>query len=179
MTPARSRASKSRWRTRSITCPDSGVGSAERSATTIPNSDFEFEDQHGGDGIDGVSIDQETGESLRPLIGIIPPANLFGLSKHVSSTQLYWGSDTSGTSRRSTTRGPATFSSSRETSLVGFATPRFNERLDLRVRYRLNEHVQVKPGGKEHYWMNHVSTTVPLRAIRTRRSRMGRDFSSV
>lgn len=57
------------------------------------DSDFEFEDQHGGDGIT-VSVDQETGEITQtPLIGIIPPANLFGLSKHVSSTQLYWSDE--------------------------------------------------------------------------------------
>ena len=57
------------------------------------DSDFEFEDQHGGDG-KAVSVDQETGEiSESPLIGIVPPANLFGLSKHVSSTQLYWSNE--------------------------------------------------------------------------------------
>ena len=57
------------------------------------DSDFEFEDQHGGDGIT-TSVDQETGEVTEtPLIGIIEPANLFGLSKHVSSTQLYWNDE--------------------------------------------------------------------------------------
>ena len=57
------------------------------------DSDFEYEDQHGGDGIT-VAVDQETGAVTQtPLIGIIPPANLFGLSKHVSSTQLYWNDE--------------------------------------------------------------------------------------
>ncbi len=57
------------------------------------DSDFEFEDQNGGDGI-SISVDQLTGEVTEtPLIGIIPPANLFGLSRHVTSTQLYWNND--------------------------------------------------------------------------------------
>jgi outer membrane receptor protein involved in Fe transport len=57
------------------------------------DSNFEFEDQHGGDGIT-VSVDPTTGAITETaLIGIIPPANLFGLSKHVSSTQLYWNDE--------------------------------------------------------------------------------------
>ncbi|MDB2659005.1 TonB-dependent receptor, partial [Luminiphilus sp.] len=41
------------------------------------DSDFEYEDQYGGDGV-GVSIDRDTGEVTQtPLLGILPPANLF------------------------------------------------------------------------------------------------------
>jgi TonB-dependent receptor len=57
------------------------------------DSDFEYEDQHGGDGIT-ISVDQDTGEVTETAtIGIIEPANLFGLSKHVSATQLYWSDE--------------------------------------------------------------------------------------
>ena len=56
------------------------------------DSDLEFEDGFGGDGT-SVTVTEE-GEVVRTeLIGIIPPAELFGLSKHVSSTQVYWQND--------------------------------------------------------------------------------------
>lgn len=49
------------------------------------DTDFEFEDAFGGDGTrfepDGTPI---------PLIGIAPPGELFGLSRHTSSSQIYW-----------------------------------------------------------------------------------------
>lgn len=57
------------------------------------DSDFEYEDQNGGDGV-GISVDSVTGEVTETqLIGILEPANLFGLSKHVASTQLYWSNE--------------------------------------------------------------------------------------
>lgn len=52
------------------------------------DSDFEFEDGNGGD---GVSFDSQGNPTQ--LIGIIPPAGLWGLSKHTSATQLYWQND--------------------------------------------------------------------------------------
>lgn len=69
----------------------SGLGA--KISYNYADSDFEFEDQHGGDGTT-ITVDQDTGEITQtPLIGIIEPANLFGLSKHVSSTQLYWNDE--------------------------------------------------------------------------------------
>ena len=52
------------------------------------DSDFEFEDGHGGD---GVSFDAD-GNADR-LLGLLPPAGLWGLSRHTSATQVYWQSD--------------------------------------------------------------------------------------
>lgn len=52
------------------------------------DSDFEFEDGVGGDGI---SFDAEGNTS--DLIGVLEPAGLFGLSKNVASAQLYWQND--------------------------------------------------------------------------------------
>jgi len=52
------------------------------------DSDFEFEDGHGGDGL---AFDAN-GNSTR-LLGLLPPAGLWGLSRHTSATQIYWQND--------------------------------------------------------------------------------------
>ena len=49
------------------------------------DSDFEFEDGHGGDGVAFDSSGNPT-----PLLGLLPPAGLWGLSRHTSATQVYW-----------------------------------------------------------------------------------------
>ncbi|MGI9229129.1 MAG: TonB-dependent receptor domain-containing protein, partial [Gammaproteobacteria bacterium] len=49
------------------------------------DSDFEFEDGYGGD---GVAFNNDG--STTQLIGILPPAGLWGLSKHTTATQIYW-----------------------------------------------------------------------------------------
>lgn len=49
------------------------------------NSDFEFEDDFAGA---GVGLD-ENGDQV-PLVGLVPPAEIFGLSQDVMSAQLYW-----------------------------------------------------------------------------------------
>ena len=107
------------------------------------DSDFEFEDQHGGDGT-GITVDQVTGESTEvPLIGILPPANLTGLSRHVSSTQLYWGNDNWNVQAIYNTRSEYFQQFTRDE----FGRIRYTdgwERLDMRVSYRLNNHVQFK-----------------------------------
>ena len=112
-----------------------------RSVINYSDSDFEFEDQNGGDGI-GVSIDEVTGEVTEiPLIGIIPPANLFGLSKHVSSTQLYWNSSKWNIQAIYNTRSDYFQQFTRD----AFGRVRYtkaNERLDLRVLYRLNRNIR-------------------------------------
>lgn len=52
------------------------------------NSDFEFEDDFAGA---GVGLD-ENGNQVQ-LVGLVPPADIFGLSKNVLSAQLYWSGD--------------------------------------------------------------------------------------
>ena len=52
------------------------------------DSGFEFEDGHGGD---GVAFDADGNSS--PLLGLLPPAGLWGLSRHTSATQVYWQND--------------------------------------------------------------------------------------
>ena len=106
------------------------------------DSDFEFEDQNGGDGI-SVSVDQETGEVTEtPLIGILPPANLFGLSKHVTSTQLYWGSDKWNIEAFYKTRSQYFQQFTRDTQgRIRYTGG--NQRLDLKVRYKMLDNVDV------------------------------------
>ncbi|MDJ0656703.1 MAG: TonB-dependent receptor [Xanthomonadales bacterium] len=52
------------------------------------DSDFEFEDGNGGD---GVAFDSQGNPSQ--LIGILDPAGLWGLSRHTAATRLYWQND--------------------------------------------------------------------------------------
>lgn len=111
------------------------------------DSDFEFEDQHGGDGIT-VSVDQVTGDiSETPLIGILPPANLFGLSEHVSSAQLYWNSDRWDIELFHKTRSGYFQQFTRDTQgRIRYTNT--NQRLDLKVRYQLMDNVDVTLEGK-------------------------------
>ena len=106
------------------------------------DSNFEFEDQHGGDGV-SVTVDQETGEITEtPLIGIIPPANLFGLSEHVTSAQLYWSNDKWNVEAFHKMRSGYFQQFTRDT----FGRIRYtntNQRLDLKVRYKLFDNTDV------------------------------------
>ncbi|MEO0576095.1 MAG: TonB-dependent receptor [Pseudomonadota bacterium] len=106
------------------------------------DSDFEFEDQNGGDGI-GVSIDQETGAVTEtPLIGILDPANLFGLSSQVTSTQLYWGNE-KWYVQAIHNRRTGYFQQFTRDVFGRVRYTRASERLDLRVRYNLTDNLRV------------------------------------
>ena len=111
------------------------------------DSDFEFEDQYGGDGA-SVGVNQTTGEvTEEPLIGILPPANLFGLSKHVTSTQLYWSNDKWNVEAFYKTRSDYYQQYTRDTSgRIRYTDD--NERLDLKVRYKVLDNVDVTLEGK-------------------------------
>ena len=106
------------------------------------DSDFEFEDQHGGDGI-AVSVDQQTGEVTEtPLIGILQPANLFGLSEHVSAAQLYWGNDKWDVELFHKMRTGYFQQFTRDTQgRIRYTNT--NQRLDLKVRYKLFDNIDV------------------------------------
>lgn len=106
------------------------------------DSDFEFEDQNGGDGV-GVVIDPETGAVTEtPLIGIIPSADLFGLSNKVTSTQLYWSSD-KWYVQAIHNRRTDYFQQFTRDAFGRVRYTRANERLDLRVRYTLNDSIKL------------------------------------
>ena len=106
------------------------------------DSDFEYEDQYGGDGV-GVSIDRDTGEVTQtPLLGILPPANLFGLSENVSSVQLYWSNDKWNAQAIHNRRSGYFQQFTRD----AFGRVRYtdsNARLDLRVRYKLTDNIRI------------------------------------
>ncbi|MEL6950017.1 MAG: TonB-dependent receptor [Pseudomonadota bacterium] len=105
------------------------------------NSDFDFEDQNGGDGI-GVSIDETTGVVTEtPLVGIIPPANLFGLSEHVTSTQLYWSNNRWYVQAIYNTRSDYFQQFTRDVAgRVRYTQA--NKRLDLRLRYKWTDNIR-------------------------------------
>ena len=100
------------------------------------DSNFETEDQHGGDGV-AISVDQDTGAVTETqLIGILPAANLFGLSENVSSTQVYWSDKKWNVQAIYKTRSDYFQQYTRDTQ----GRLRYtgdNETLDLRVRYKL------------------------------------------
>ncbi|NND72902.1 MAG: TonB-dependent receptor, partial [Rhodothermales bacterium] len=105
------------------------------------DSDFEYEDQNGGDGV-SVDVNQAGEVTSTPLIGILPPANLFGLSKHVSSTQLYWDSEKWNVQALFKTRSNYFQQYTRDTQgRVRYTDD--NDRLDLKVRYRLFDNVDL------------------------------------
>ena len=107
------------------------------------DSDFEFEDQYGGDSV-RIEVNEVTGEVTEtPLIGILPPANLFGLSKHVASAQLYWGSDKWDVQAYYKTRSNYFQQYTRDTG----GRIRYTDdtgTLDMTVRYKLFDNVDVK-----------------------------------
>ena len=106
------------------------------------DSDFEFEDQFGGDGVQ-VTVDPTTAEVTEtPLIGILPPANLFGLSEHVTSTQLYWSNDRWNVEAFHKTRSGYYQQYTRD-SAGRIRYTNSNQRLDLKVRYKAFDNVDV------------------------------------
>ncbi|MFK7886708.1 MAG: TonB-dependent receptor, partial [Gammaproteobacteria bacterium] len=110
-------------------------------------SDFEFEDQNGGDGIT-LTVDQQTGEvSQTALIGILPPANLFGLSKHVSSTQVYWSNKKWNLQALYRTRSDYFQQFARDTQGRIRYTGAY-DRLDLKARYKLFDTVELTLEGQ-------------------------------
>ncbi len=101
------------------------------------DSDFEFEDGNGGD---GVSFNEEG--VATPLIGILPPAGLFGLSRHTSATQLYWDSDRFDVQAIYKTRSQYFQQFTRDTT----ARVRYtddNNVLELRVGYQLTDDIRL------------------------------------
>ena len=111
------------------------------------DSNFEFEDQHGGDGI-SLSVDPETGVVTEtPLIGILEPADLFGLSDEVSSTQLFWSGEKIDFSVIYKTRSQYFQQFTRDTQgRIRYTAD--NETLDLTVSYQLNDNVKLSFEGK-------------------------------
>ncbi|MEO0424232.1 MAG: TonB-dependent receptor [Pseudomonadota bacterium] len=123
----------------------SGFGG--RISYNYADSGFEFEDQNGGDGIE-VTVDQDTGEVTETaLLGIIPPANLFGLSNHVTSTQLFWSNDRWFVQALYNTRS-GYFQQFTRDAFGRIRYTQANQRLDLRLRYNLTDNLRVSVEAK-------------------------------
>ena len=105
------------------------------------DSDFEFEDGHGGD---GTAFDANGNPT--PLLGLLPPAGLWGLSRHTSATQLYWQNDRFSVqaifkARSQYFQGYGRDTTARVRYVDGYKT------LDLRLRYDFNDNIQLSLEG--------------------------------
>ena len=105
------------------------------------DSDFEFEDGNGGD---GVSFDAQGNSS--PLLGILPPAGLWGLSRHTSSTQLYWQNARFNVQAIYKTRSRYFQGFGRDTTARLRYTDDY-ETLDLRMSYDITDNVTASVEG--------------------------------
>ncbi len=111
------------------------------------DSNYEFEDQYGGDGV-RVDIDQSTGETTESeLIGILQPANLPGLSEHVTSTEVYWTNRKWNISALYKTRSEYFQPYTRDTQGRLRITDD-SQTLDMKIRYKLTDNVDLSLEGK-------------------------------
>ena len=101
------------------------------------DSDFEFEDGHGGD---GVSFDANGNPSR--LLGLLPPAGLWGLSRHTSATQVYWQNDRFHVQMIYKARSQYFQGYGRDTGARIRYVDDYNT-LDLRMRFDVNDAIQL------------------------------------
>ena len=101
------------------------------------DSDFEFEDGHGGD---GVSFDSSGNPSR--LLGLLPPAGLWGLSRHTSATQVYWQNDRFHVQMIYKARSQYFQGYGRDTGARIRYVDDYNT-LDLRMRFDVNDAIQL------------------------------------
>ena len=105
------------------------------------DSDFEFEDGHGGD---GVAFDSNGNPT--PLLGLLPPAGLWGLSRHTSATQVYWQNDRFNAQAIYKARSQYFQGYGRDTGARIRYVDNYNT-LDLRLRYDITDEIQLSLEG--------------------------------
>ncbi len=105
------------------------------------DSDFEFEDGHGGD---GVAYDAD-GNPI-PRLGLLPPAGLWGLSRHTSATQIYWQNDRFNVQAIYKARSRYFQGFGRDTTARIRYVADYNT-LDLRVRFDLTDNIELSLEG--------------------------------
>ena len=105
------------------------------------DSDFEFEDGHGGDGI---AFDAN-GNPI-PRLGLLPPAGLWGLSRHTSATQIYWQNDRFNVQAIYKARSQYFQGYGRDTTARVRYVDDYNT-LDLRLRFDINDIIQLSVEG--------------------------------
>ena len=105
------------------------------------DSDFEFEDGHGGD---GVAYDAD-GNPI-PRLGLLPPAGLWGLSRHTSATQIYWQNDRFNVQAIYKARSRYFQGFGRDTTARIRYVADYNT-LDLRLRFDLTDNIELSLEG--------------------------------
>ena len=105
------------------------------------DSDFEFEDGHGGDGIAFSSSGNMT-----QLLGLLPPAGMWGLSRHTSATQIYWQNDSFNVQAIYKARSQYFQGYGRDTTARIRYVDDYNT-LDLRLRYDITDEIQLSLEG--------------------------------
>ena len=105
------------------------------------DSDFEFEDGHGGDGI---AFDA-SGNPI-PRLGLLPPAGLWGLSRHTSATQIYWQNDRFNVQVIYKARSRYFQGFGRDTTARVRYVADYNT-LDLRVRFDVTDNIELSLEG--------------------------------
>ena len=105
------------------------------------DSDFEFEDGHGGD---GVAFDAN-GNPI-PRLGLLPPAGLWGLSRHTSATQIYWQNDRFNVQAIYKARSRYFQGFGRDTTARIRYVADYNT-LDLRLRFDLTDNIELSLEG--------------------------------
>jgi len=101
------------------------------------DSNFEYEDGYGGDGVSFDSAGNAT-----QLIGVLPPAGLFGLSRHTSASQLYWQQGKFDIQAIYKTRSQYFQQYTRETqNRVRYTAD--NEVFELRMSYKVNDNIKL------------------------------------
>ena len=101
------------------------------------DSDFEFEDGHGGD---GTSFDANGSPSR--LLGLLPPAGLWGLSRHTSATQVYWQNNRFNVQMIYKARSQYFQGYGRDTGARIRYVDDYNT-LDLRLRFDVNDAIEL------------------------------------
>ena len=105
------------------------------------DSDFEFEDGHGGDGI---AFDAN-GNPI-PRLGLLPPAGLWGLSRHTSATQIYWQNDRFNVQAIYKARSRYFQGFGRDTTARVRYVADYNT-LDLRLRFDVTDNIELSLEG--------------------------------
>ncbi len=101
------------------------------------DSNFEYEDGFGGDGVAFNADGNQT-----QLVGIIEPAGLFGLSRHTSASQLYWQDDRFNIQAIFKTRSQYFQQYTRDTQgRVRYTAD--NKVFELRASYKFNNNVKL------------------------------------
>ncbi|MCY4656762.1 MAG: TonB-dependent receptor, partial [Gammaproteobacteria bacterium] len=119
-----------------LPAPFNGLGT--KISFNYANSDFEFEDQNFGTS----QVLDESGNVVSQRVGIVPPANLFGFSETVLSSQLYYDWQNLDVQLIYKRRGEYFQQFISSPGLVRYVGE--NEVLEARITYRISKQISVR-----------------------------------